>query len=187
MRLFIAVDVPLSQKIKDLLKEIDKSGADVKTVEPENLHLTLLFIGEKREDDLKTIEEIMNSLKEKNSFSASARGVGFFPNLDRPRVIWIGIEDHGNLSEIRKQLVNSFKERKITFDDRNEFSPHLTLGRIRSPRGIENIKRIWEERKHEDFGNFKVDKVMLFKSILTPRGPIYEELHSVGLKETSLS
>ncbi|BBG23579.1 RNA 2',3'-cyclic phosphodiesterase [Sulfuracidifex tepidarius] len=178
MRLFIAVDIPINQKIIDLIEQINQSGADVKSVELENLHLTLLFIGEKRENELEGIEQSMNKVRF-NEINALAQGIGFFPNEERPRVMWIGIRDQGEFRKVREQLVKELRMRKIYFEDRNEFSPHLTLCRIRSGRGVDKLREIGKSKKDEVFEDFKVKEVKLFKSTLTPKGPIYEQLYSI--------
>ncbi len=181
MRLFIAVDIPVNQKIIGLLDQINHSGADAKTVEPENLHLTLLFIGEKSENELEAIKESMEGVSF-NEIGIVARGVGFFPNEDRPRVMWIGIDDQGELRDIRDQLVRELRKRKIYFEDKNEFSPHLTLCRIKSGRAVDKLRDIGKSKRDEVFEDFKIKEVKLFKSTLTPKGPIYEQLHSVRAK-----
>ncbi len=182
MRLFIAVQIPLTEEMSELIKEVEVSGADVKMVEMENLHLTLLFIGEKKDSLTNEIKVLISDLKFKE-IPASARGIGFFPNEDRPRVMWIGIVDNGKLKEVRDQIVRKFRERGISFDDRNEFSPHLTICRVKSGKGVEKLREIWRRRKDDHFVEFRINEVKLFKSTLTPRGPIYEELYSVKSQE----
>jgi 2'-5' RNA ligase len=179
MRTFIAIEVNNLPKVIQILEDIRRTGADVKLVEPYNLHITLVFIGEVEDNKVKLIKE---ALKELNfsSFKIKLNGVGAFPSINRPKVIWIGIsEGFQQLKEMRSHLVKSLKARGIKPEDDKEFIAHLTLGRVKGPSNLVNLIKFVNENMNIEVGEVIVDKVKLFKSTLTPKGPIYEVLDEV--------
>lgn len=179
MRLFIAVDVPKFPKIIDLMKQIELSGADVKLVQPENIHLTLIFIGEVSDFKVNVIKDALNVIKF-SPFTLKLKGMGVFPSMTRPRVVWVGIEQgFTELRDIRSTLMKELKVRGIRPEDEKEFVPHLTLGRVKGPRNLVNLIKVINDNLNVEIGEAKVDSVKLFKSTLTPKGPIYEVLHEV--------
>lgn len=187
MRTFIAIDLP--KEIKDSLSRLQEqlktSGADVRWVEEQNIHLTLKFLGEVNE---KTLEKIINIIeevtKDKNSFSLRVSSLGAFPKPDYPRVIWVGIDEGDKeTKEIAKELEEKIADMGIPLENR-PFSSHITIGRTRSTLNreklVQNLRTAAENIGKENL-TCRVTKITLFKSTLTPRGPIYE-----ALKETSL-
>ena len=151
-------------------------------VNPEKIHLTLKFFGnieESRIDPIfKSIEEpIRNTLP----FSLKVQGVGAFPNLKNPRVIWMGLVDGREiLVSFQKQIETQFEEIGFQSEDR-PFHPHLTLGRMKSSRGKEELVGRMERHKEEEFGDLQVERMVLFKSDLRPTGPIYTPLRELRL------
>jgi RNA 2',3'-cyclic 3'-phosphodiesterase len=192
MRAFIAIELP--QQVKDRLSRIQarlkKSEADVKWVQPQNIHLTLKFLGEIDEILLEKIKEILINLAKDNAqFQIVVSYVGAFPSLSSARVIWVGLKEG---DEQTKALANGLEERieKIGIPrEERAFSSHITIGRARS--GL-NRDKLTQELKilGENFWNeteglqFCVDKITLLKSTLTPKGPIYEILKEASLKTT---
>ncbi|WP_338601864.1 RNA 2',3'-cyclic phosphodiesterase [Sulfolobus tengchongensis] len=179
MRLFIGIEVPQFPKLIELLELVKNTGADIKLVEPFNIHITLLFLGEVRDDRVEDVKEAMSGLKF-DKFTVTLKGLGAFPNLTRPRVIWVGmIEGQQQLRQIRSYLLNELLRRKIRPEDEKEFTPHLTIGRVKSLNSINNLISLINENINIDVGNFEVANVILFKSTLTPKGPIYDKLFEV--------
>lgn len=185
IRSFLAIEIsqPVLEKILEVQKELSKIGADIKWVEPENIHLTLKFLGNIEEASIdliiKSVEEVMLSFA---PFTLKVKDIGGFPNLKNPRVIWVGIVDNEKvLSKIHKMLESRFKKIGFRGEDRT-FQPHLTLGRVRSARGKAELIKRMEMFKGSDFGEFEVDKVILFKSDLTKEGPIYTPLKEVRFR-----
>ncbi len=184
IRSFLAIELPrtILRKIEEVQGDLRSANADVRWVSPEKIHLTLKFFGnieESRVDPIfKSIEE---PIRNRHPFSLKVQGVGAFPHLENPRVIWMGLVDGKDVlksfqKEIEVQLI------KIGFQpEERPFSPHLTLGRMRSSRGKEELARRMEERVEEDFGDFQVERVVLFKSDLRPLGPIYTPLRELRL------
>lgn len=189
MRTFIAIELP--KNIKDALAltqdKLKASEADVKWVSPQNIHLTLKFLGEIDDDKLVKTNEIMRQVcLGKEQFQAGIRSIGVFPKINFPRVIWVGI-DKGDrqTKEIAEELENKIALLGIPKEKR-AFSSHVTIGRVRSMLNrerllneLENLKNNLEEK---DFPEFMVTKITLFKSTLSPKGPVYEALKEASLK-----
>ncbi len=182
LRVFIAVDIVdenIKKNIELIQKELLKGGVDIKPVELENLHITLRFIGEVPQP---VVNEIMNKLKTVTyqKFKIKVRGLGAFPNNSNPRVIWAGItegsKELSELHEIIEKLVG-----KYGIKDDKEFTPHLTIARVRSQRNKQHIITILEKYRDLEFGEQSVECIKLKKSVLTPRGPIYSDLLEVKL------
>ncbi len=110
MRLFVAVDVDESvrERIKPLLKELSSING-IKAVEPENLHITLLFLGEVCEGKLSRIEERLAEV-DFQPFKISFEGVGAFPNVNSPRVVWIGVKEEGKLTNLANDVYEKLKK-----------------------------------------------------------------------------
>jgi 2'-5' RNA ligase len=188
MRAFIAIELP--REIKDSLVQLqDKlksSSADVKWVEPNNIHLTLKFLGEIEDERLGRINSILENIAEnKIPFHASISSIGAFPRISSPRVIWAGIDEGDKeTKEIVKILEERIEKLGIPKEDR-AFSSHITIGRRRSGLNIDKLSQSLKTLEN-DFAKrnlgFNVTKITLFNSTLTPKGPIYEVLKEANLK-----
>lgn len=184
MRLFIAVNLEeeLKKKIVPFQEELKKTGADVKWVAVENLHLTLKFLGEVTEEKIYSIEQVVVPiLKNFSSFEMRLSGFGVFPNFNYPRVIWLGIEES---SEKLKMLSEKIEDSLVPlgFDKENRpFTAHLTLGRMRSLKNKQELIKKIVEKKDQEIGIQKVEKIYLMQSFLKPTGPIYTPVKEWGL------
>jgi 2'-5' RNA ligase len=188
MRAFIAIELP--QEIKDSLaylqEQLKASQADVKWVQPQNIHLTLKFLGEIDDKKLDKIIRILAEVtKDKNSFYIRISSLGAFPKINSPRVIWVGI-DKGDLEtkQIAKELEEKITKIGIPREER-PFSSHITVGRVRSGLNRERLVQNLDNSVNnfgKDNREFQVTKITLFKSTLTPKGPIYEALKEVNLR-----
>jgi 2'-5' RNA ligase len=173
MRCFIAIDIPeeIKEKIMKIEKELEeKIKESAKFVERENLHITLKFLGEIEENKAQKIKEIINSIPF-TPFKIKLKGVGVFPNEKFIRVIWIGGESK-ELEDIAKYLDEKLKSEKFKSE---EFIIHLTIARVKSK---VNISDFLKKYQGYEFGEFEVDNVSqikLKKSILTSKGPVYED------------
>jgi 2'-5' RNA ligase len=184
VRAFIAVelDSQLLPKVLELQRELLSVGADIKAVEPENIHFTLRFLGEISQSE---VDEIVNSMNKLDfgTFPIEIRGVGCFPNMRNPRVIWIGLSMGFDIfSRLSRQLEDRLREIGIRSEG-ERFTPHLTIGRVRSGRNKAALAKKLGELLNVEVGKMIVGSVKLKKSILTPRGPIYTTLHEVKGKE----
>jgi 2'-5' RNA ligase len=184
IRSFLAIETPrtILKKIEEVQEDLKLSRADVRWVNPEKIHLTLKFFG--NIDELKIdpiVKSIEGPMRITSPLSLKVRGVGAFPHLKDPRVIWVGLVD-GNelLASFQKQLEEELE--KIGFErEERAFHPHLTLGRMKSSKGRAELVGRMERYKEEEFGDFKVERTVLFQSELKPTGPIYTPLKEIKL------
>ena len=190
LRMFIAVDfspeiIAKIARISEYLQTQTPSKA-LKWVAPENLHLTLKFMGDVREDHLDAIEQgIKEAMKGQPSFKISIEGMGMYPNASQPRVLWLGIKDTGNLSQIHHKLALALQE-FYPEPEKRPFSPHLTIARIRQNGDRETIRQTGKtlsQFKADSLGTLNVRSIQLYKSDLTPQGPIYTPLLTVPLNQ----
>lgn len=182
IRSFLAAELPktILERIAQLQGELKESKVDVRWVKPENIHLTLKFFGdieESRVDEI--VETVAESVRSRSPFPLQVRGMGAFPHLKDPRVVWVGlIDERGVLAPLQKEMERRLEALGFPSEGRS-FQPHLTIGRLKSSRGKDEL--IWRIERHLDdpFGTFEVDKVVLFRSDLRPTGPIYTSLREV--------
>ena len=184
VRAFIAIELsPQAHgELASLQETLKKSGADVKWVEPENIHLTLKFLGDI--DPVKT-EELKKLLTEaaaaSKDFEVTIKGIGAFPNLSSPKVIWAGL-DLGAAESIR--LADAVEAKLISAGipkEERKFHPHLTLGRVRNGRDLDKLRKILEATRFEAFAKTRADHITLFRSRLTPKGSIYTPLFKASM------
>lgn len=190
IRLFWAVNLPgeLKVRLAEARRDLFVPGSDAKWVETENLHLTVVFLGD---TDINCINEMVaavdNSLQGIRAFSLNLGGLGFFPATGRPKVLWMGVGgDVKGFKELHRVVQNALAPLGFTPEARS-FSPHLTLARIKSPRGCDTlVKRVNSLSQIKIPGVLKVDSVDLMHSELSPKGPVYSVLASVGFKPAGL-
>jgi 2'-5' RNA ligase len=184
IRSFLAIELPeaIRRKIEEVQKELKQSHADVRWVNPQNIHLTLKFFGnidESRIDPI--VKSLEGPIETTSPFSLSVRGMGSFPHFRNPRVVWMGLEEGKEVLVALQERVDE-ELKKIGFEpEERDFHPHLTLGRAKSNRGRDELVGRMEKFQEEEFGNFRVERVVLFKSELRPSGPMYSELREMKL------
>ena len=183
MRLFIAIS--LNSEIQRELSNLQKSlvsSKGIRWVKPQNIHLTLNFLGEVDEQRISLIKEaIQRATRGVSPFSLSFGGLGAFPNLKAPRVIWVGLKSEKEVVSLQQRLEKELS--RIGFSpEKRKFQPHLTLGRVKF---LENkkefIKRMQELEQASLSSKLRVDKIELIESKLTPQGPIYSLLYKCWL------
>ena len=184
MRLFIAIDIPeeLKEKLAHIISGLKKCGADAKWVDASNIHITLKFLGETRDEQLDKVKAIISETA--GSFTKlelTAESFGFFPNEISPKVLFISTNNEETLKKISLRLED--KVEGLGFSKENRFKSHLTLARFR---GKKNIDRVKEEIKRITLeGKFWVCEIILFKSTLKPSGPVYEKIFCAPLAKPS--
>jgi 2'-5' RNA ligase len=185
IRAFVGVrlDSEVEKRIAAAQAAVRPCIPGVRWVEEANYHFTLKFLGAVSEN---RIPDIVNALTEALApfapFVVSARGVGVFPDIRKPRVIWVGL-DSTELAGLAR-AVESALERIGFAREARSFQAHLTLGRWRDPiKPGEELRREIERRKDEAFGDSFVKKVILFQSTLKPGGAVYSEVEIFHLEK----
>lgn len=190
MRTFIAIDFP-----PEIIKKIDQvinyfktqtPESAIKWVAPENLHLTIKFIGDISDDILPQAKFLISdALKNQPAINISIEGLGMFPDAKNPRVIWLGIIGGDPLVKIHESLDQRLKAIQIK-PDRRGYSPHLTIARVRRQTDQKTARLIGETLSKfnvDSLGAIRVDEIRLYQSDLTPKGPTYSPLLSVPLNK----
>ncbi|MBP3225884.1 MAG: RNA 2',3'-cyclic phosphodiesterase [Methanobrevibacter sp.] len=177
IRAFLAIDLDdeLKPKINKIIREFKQIDANIKYVDLQNLHFTLKFFGDIDTEGIDLIsQKIENVIKDFNSFTIKIKGCGAFPNKNRIKVIWVGLDEDEILKDLHDKLDKEFNS--IGFDLDRKFSSHLTIGRMKSAKGKNKVKNTIETYNNIDIGTMEVNLITLKKSTLTPSGPIYEDL-----------
>ena len=179
---FISIDIDIPSKIIEIEKEIEKTGGNVKLVEPKNMHLTLKFLGNTNEEMINEIENmIKESIKDVKPFKIQIKGTGVFPNEKYIKIIWLGIKNGEQITQIAEKIDEQVS--KLGFKkEKRSFSPHLTIGRVRNAKNKDKILRIIEKYKDLLFAEKIVDTIKLKKSELTPKGSIYTTIKEIKMK-----
>lgn len=184
MRTFISVELPAQVKknVVELISKLKDSGADVKWVNAANLHMTLKFLGWVEEKNLdKLIELTTKAVAGSGGFKVKFTGLGTFPAGKSPRVVWVGTaEGGGKLCDVAKNLEEVLAKAGFRREAR-EFKPHLTIGRVKEKKGIDQLLAKIKSIKNAYFGEALVDRIYIMKSTLTRKGPIYEKFKEVKL------
>lgn len=190
MRTFIAVDFPPDMletigEICTFFKQKIPNNA-LKWVETENLHLTIKFLGEINENKLEQVKHTLtHALIGLKAFTVHVSGLGVYPNWAAPRVVWLGITGGEPLINIHSILDKNLTSLDINSEGR-PLSPHLTIARVRKNIDQATLKKISDtlaQFKVESLGSIIIDRVHLYKSVLSPAGPSYTRLHSVPLNQ----
>jgi 2'-5' RNA ligase len=185
IRLFIALGIKQSIKnyLAEIINEFKSKGGKIKWVEPDNMHLTLKFLGNTEYSLVDGIKVQLDSLKaDLTPIKSDLCNLGGFPNLKKPKVIWIDLEkNRDQIIELAKRIDTSLAE--IGFASESKlFKPHLTLGRIKKDDDLEKLTDYLTdyELKRKDL---VFDTISLIKSTLTNDGPIYKSLHTINFSD----
>lgn len=185
IRSFIAFDMnndAVLKRLVDVQNLLLKTGADLKTVEPQNIHMTIRFLGDIQPSMVEKVFDEMKSVQFV-PFDVRIHGLGAFPNVRYSRVVWAGItEGADQLKNIFAQLEPRLRSLGFTPDSKG-FSPHLTIARVKSGRNKAELAEFIVKNSDYDFGFVRAECLKLKKSDLTPKGPIYSTLREVCPQE----
>jgi 2'-5' RNA ligase len=181
IRSFIAVEVPEEAvaKLEPVMADLAKLGSDLRIVHMGNLHFTLKFLGNISQDMVLPIKSCMDSVRDMLGFDLSLRGMGAFPNPRRARVVWVGASSkEDQMVGLARTLDEKLSQ--LGFARERSHVPHLTVARSRSRRSGQALVQFIENMRDLEVHTMRVDKIILKKSVLTPKGPIYSDLLAVG-------
>jgi len=190
LRTFIAVKIPghihqaILQKTGPLRKSLGTTI--VRWVPVQNIHLTLKFLGDVAPANVDVLTQMLGVEAGKlDPFDIHIGGLGSFPSLKRPRVLFVGVQAPAGLEALYRGI--EFACARLGYEsEARGFSPHLTLGRVKpdaSAADQQKIRRIFEELKIDSLGTARVDSVHLYKSELKPNGAVYTQLFSASLRQ----
>ncbi|MFH0957264.1 MAG: RNA 2',3'-cyclic phosphodiesterase [Pseudomonadota bacterium] len=175
IRAFVALQLPdnVCKFLGEISSILQQSRADVKWTRANSIHITLKFLGSVDVSRVSEIERVLETVcSSQTPFFTSIAGLGAFPNLVRPRVIWAGLIDGSSHLERIAQLMDMAFENLGFKRESRAYSPHLTLGRTKSDQGRERLVDLIQSLECEG-PSFKVDRATLFQSILSPIGPTH--------------
>lgn len=192
MRLFVAVEVcpEVRKKLLEIQEEFQRTSLflnKAKWVKPENLHLTLKFLGEVSQENLNTLRSaLIKSIQGVKSFEIEIQGLGCFPQVKSVRLLWAGVsQGAGQLKKLAEEVEKNTASAGFAPSDKT-FSPHLTLARFpsysekRMSQHLSNFSKKISSYNSLSFGKTTVSKIDLIESVLSASGPHYtalEEFH----------
>ncbi|MDA0756471.1 MAG: RNA 2',3'-cyclic phosphodiesterase [Crenarchaeota archaeon] len=179
MRVFVAVEISNQEVLKNIHIFQKNIQIDAKPTKIDQIHFTLEFLGEIDQVKCDQVKEVLKKISF-SSFDVSLKGVGGFPNLKNPRVIWIGIDKNG--AEKLISIANEIEMKLTTlgFENEKKFKPHLTIFRVKDK--INDISGIMKEHENIEFGTQTISKIKVKRSVLSPKGPEYSDLLEVNAK-----
>ena len=179
MRLFVALEIPTAGRktLAALLNSLRAFSAQPRWVRPENLHVTLKFIGEWPHEKLDFLRGALAAVHLNEPVKLDFRGLGFFPNEIRPRVFWAGIEASSNLITLASEIDHATEKLGVPREQR-PFSPHLTLARFEPPGLPEKLRSAIQENAAREFGALHTNEFQLIESKLKPSGAEYTTLQT---------
>lgn len=189
IRTFIAAKIN-SKILNDISKAQEyfkRTSCDAKWVKTINMHLTLKFLGNLDQKEVDTVIKKLELItKDTRSIQTKLTRIGAFPNIERPRVIWAGLEDTTNeITDLAEKIEDILGKTGFKKEE-HLFKPHITIGRIRSQK---NISELSEKIKNYSFSqniDQQISEIKFIKSDLTPDGPIYEDLRTFQLQSSSI-
>lgn len=189
IRSFLAIELPENLKgiIASVINELRKIPSNIKWVSPENTHLTLKFFGSIPDERVEKISQtLLKVVPAYPRFKLSLKGLGAFPNLFRPRVIWA---DLGGEIEILQGFYHGLELALIPLGipkEERPFHPHLTLGRNKLNQINEPLYKLLSGWSKEETASFEVQELIFFRSDLKPAGPVYTRLGVFPLEQNNV-
>lgn len=185
IRSFIALPLEpeIQQRLKIIQNELHRTGAEVKWVKAEQIHVTLKFLGEIESERLGTVKQILGqTISPLKEFLLEIDHLGAFPKLENPKIIWVGAKSPGSVIQKMGSSLEEALEKAGFPKEERDFAPHITIGRLK---GSLNRFALTQAMKkftfHEPLVQL-VKEVTLFQSTLLPQGPVYEALDVIQLK-----
>ena len=178
-RLFIGI--PVSSEMADRQADIWRfdrllNQNRMNWVKPENWHMTLFFLGDTKVEQINRLQNLIEEAFDGiSAVQTQLRGAGVFPDWRNAKVLWLGLASIDSLFPARNRLAESLRQNGFDFDNK-PLKPHLTLARIKSLEHRDSLKNLLQQHQHSGFGAVKLERVVLFESVLTSQGPVYKPL-----------
>ena len=179
VRCFVAIEIPkpVQALLKPVQTHLQSEIPKVSWTKSGNFHLTLKFLGDVQSEAVGAVSEaVQNIAATQSSFSIQFGGIGAFPSLARPRVIWVGIKHGGSIVSHLAKAVN-LELKHLGFPMDNRFHPHLTLGRLRHPINLQPLKSVLRKYDTIDGATVSANEITVMQSQLHPNGAIYTPLN----------
>lgn len=178
MRAFVALEIPDPKVLESMVafqRELSATGADLKTVERENLHFTVKFLGEITPGQAQEVDTRLKKLRLDRA-DVEVRGVGAFPNISRPNVIWAGVPPahEERIRPIAQGAIAALEGIGERYE--RPFTAHATLARVKFARGISQLTTVLRSNSDRSFGEVGLVELKLKSSVLGPRGPTYTDV-----------
>jgi len=184
MRTFVGIRLAdeLKEPFSSLCDELRRARVRVKWVEAENAHFTVRFLGEIGDEQMADIAESLETVVSAvPRFDIELRRVGAFPNVNRPKVLWIGVNPtDGPMADVKLAVDTALADHGFPEESR-AFHPHVTLGRVKDMSAAGMLKEPLQRAVDTNFGVMEVREVVFVQSTLTPRGPVYTDLRVLPL------
>lgn len=174
-RLFAAIKIEPDELLLRVYYSLRQAlkHENIKWVEPDNLHFTLKFFGETPEAKFEKINQVLGSIaSELEPFDMSISKTGIFGSAYKPRVIWFGFAEEDVLKDIGERILSRLADAGF-LSDRQNFVPHLTIGRIKNIKQKNLFQSVINDFKEIQLQKFRVNEFYLYESVLKPAGPVY--------------
>ena len=182
IRCFIAIEMPetIQNRLARIQETLRKQIQKASWVKPNNVHLTLKFLGDVDPDNLESIGEAIEGVASRyRRFSLGIGGLGAFPNFARPRVMWIGVKDGSErVSSLAQDINVALNECCGVSFDTKKFNPHLTIARLKERVDLRSYANQYRQYDRIEGAEMKVDTISLIQSQLHPTGAIYSTVQS---------
>lgn len=182
-RVFIAVKIHAGESLRKLIATLKNDLADenIKWIDPDNIHVTLAFLGETEEEKIDDVKRLLReSCSGYGKFEFFLEGIGIFKSVINPRIIWVGTRASDELTNLNSTVNEGLKNIGFTIDERL-FRPHVTIGRVKILKSTGQINALLEKYKASEIQKVPVDEVVLYESILGGPGAVYKPVFTVQL------
>lgn len=169
--------------VQDIQGRLRSTNADLNFVDPSQAHFTIKFLGDTSEEQIPYLKEILEDTAEKfDPFKIHLKDTGVFPDREYISVVWIGAEEGGEtLRRIHEMVEEEVVNRGLAEEENHEFTPHVTIARMKSGRGKTEVHKFLDKTDRVDIGEFTVGDLRLKESKLQSDGPVYTTIHEAGL------
>ncbi len=176
IRCFLGIEIPdnLKEKIYKFVIQLRTDNIKASWVKKENYHITFKFLGEITQSRIERVDKIISKIRPKSAFEIKLTHCGVFPSIEKPRVLWLGIEENPEIVNTFNQIDSSLV--KAGFEkEKRKFVPHITLARIKYaiPQNVNDFIQNMNKKLKEISQPVKIGGIILYKSVLSPQGSIY--------------